>query len=114
LGDQHRTPAIGIRNEGFGVNDDCAAADLPPIELVTSAVEMEAVDALLEGAVVVFLGETTRVVEYPNDLVLASAVVLPDFTDRRAKGPSTPGRCGNSVGRRSGAPLESSRPRVGC
>ena len=67
--------------EGSGLNDECAATDLPPIELITFPGEMEAVDALLQGTVVAFLGGTTWLVEYPNDLALASAVVLPDFSN---------------------------------
>jgi len=67
--------------DGSGLNDKCAAADLPPIELVTFPDEMEAVAALLQGEVVAFLGGTTWLVEYPNDLALASAVVLPDFSN---------------------------------
>jgi polar amino acid transport system substrate-binding protein len=67
--------------EGSGLNDECASADLPPIELVTFPGETEAVDALLQGEVVAFLGGTTWLVVYPNELALASAVVLPDFSN---------------------------------
>jgi polar amino acid transport system substrate-binding protein len=67
--------------EGSGLNDECAAANLPPIELTTFPGEMEAVEALLEGTVVAFLGGTTWLVEYPDDLALASSVVLPEFNN---------------------------------
>lgn len=67
--------------EGSGLNDNCAAADLAPIELVTFPGEAEAVDALRQGEVVAFLGGTTWLAEYPDELALASAVVLPDFSN---------------------------------
>ena len=67
--------------EGSGLNDTCAAADLAPIDLVTFPGEAEAVDALRQGEVVAFLGGTTWLVEYPTELALATAVVLPEYSN---------------------------------
>jgi polar amino acid transport system substrate-binding protein len=67
--------------QGSGLDDVCAEAGLPSIDLVTFPGEAEAVDALLQGEVVVFLGGTTWLAEYPDELALVPAVVLPEYTN---------------------------------
>lgn len=67
--------------QGSGLNDACTDADLSPIDLVTFPGESEAVDALRDGEVVAFLGGTTWVAEYPDELALAPAVDLPEFSN---------------------------------
>lgn len=74
-----------VRGEGLylgsGLQDACAESDLPPIDLLTFPGEEEAIDALRQGEVVAFLGSTTWLAEYPDELALAPTVSLPDFTN---------------------------------
>lgn len=65
--------------ENSGLNDACAEAGMPDIDLVAFPGELEAVEALLAGEVQAFLGSTTWIAEYPDELALAPAVSLPDY-----------------------------------
>ena len=67
--------------EGSGLNDACAEAVLTPIDLVTFPGEAEAIDTLRQGEVVAFLGGTTWVAEFPDELAIAPNVELPEFTN---------------------------------
>jgi polar amino acid transport system substrate-binding protein len=71
---------VGLYRDS-GLNDACAEADLPPIDLVTFPGEAEAVAALRLGEVVAFLGGSTWLAEYPDELAIAPAVVLPDYNN---------------------------------
>lgn len=66
--------------EGEGLNDQCAAAGEPELELTTYPGEAEAVEAFVDGEGAAFLGSTLWVSEHPADLELARAVTLPDYT----------------------------------
>ena len=61
---------------GQGLNDACAADGKDAITLRTFPSESDAVQALLDGTVVAYLGNANFVAEYPGE-IQASAAVLP-------------------------------------
>ncbi len=56
-----------------GLNAGCAAADKDQIHLRTYPSEQDAVQALLDGTVVAYLGNSNVVVDYPNEIETSSA-----------------------------------------
>jgi polar amino acid transport system substrate-binding protein len=58
---------------GTGLNDACAADGKPAIDLHTYPTEDAAVQAVLDGTVVAYLGNSNFVAEYPNEIQKSSA-----------------------------------------
>lgn len=65
--------------EAAGINDSCTDSALPMVDVVAFPGEFEAVESLLAGEVVAYMGGTTWLADYPDDLEVVPAVVLPDF-----------------------------------
>ena len=60
---------------GQGLDDQCAAGSKPELDLKTFASEADAVQALLDGTVVAYLGNSNFVAEYPDEIQTSSATL---------------------------------------
>lgn len=61
---------------GDGINFDCEQTNAPTIDLRTYPTELDAVQALLDGTVVAYLGNANFVAQYP-DLLQPTTATLP-------------------------------------
>jgi len=62
--------------QGDGINFSCEQANVPGVQLLTYDTELDAVQALLDGTVVDYLGNSNYVSQYP-DLIQESSATLP-------------------------------------
>jgi len=62
--------------QGDGINFSCGQANVPDVQLLTYDTELDAVQALLDGTVVAYLGNSNYVSQYP-DLIQESTATLP-------------------------------------
>ena len=62
---------------GQGLNEQCAAHGREPIDLHTYDTELDAVQALLDGAVVAYLGNPNFVFDYPDYIEYAPTTLPP-------------------------------------
>jgi polar amino acid transport system substrate-binding protein len=62
--------------QGDGINFSCEQANAPDVQLMTYDTELDAVQALLDGTVVAYLGNSNYVSQYP-DLIQESTATLP-------------------------------------
>jgi polar amino acid transport system substrate-binding protein len=62
---------------GRGLNEDCATNKKDPIDLRVYPSEQDAVEALLDGTVKAYLGNSNFVAQYPEDLQRSDAFLPP-------------------------------------
>jgi polar amino acid transport system substrate-binding protein len=62
---------------GHGINSSCQSAGSEPVDLHTYDTELDAVQALLDGTVVAYLGNSNFVTSYPQLLENSSATLPP-------------------------------------
>jgi ABC-type amino acid transport substrate-binding protein len=63
--------------QGAGINLSCAQAGAPPLDLHLFPTELDAVQALIDGSVIAYLGNANYVAQYPKLLQGTTAMLPP-------------------------------------